>query len=1565
MKTINKYLWLLTALVPHLLLAQPQFWGLTSSGGKYNGGTIYRTDANGNNLEVVHHFQNSVVDREMSELTETPDGRLFGVNKITNGTSGYKNFIFEYLPGSNQFVVRAYFEQTATGISPVGKLLYAGNKLYGLCNLGGYNNLGTLFSYDLSTDTLVKLADFDGLGLGKNPTGSLTKASDGKLYGASAGGTYNKGLIFSYDTTTGDFVNRYTFNSTIKPPVKMVQASNGNFYYPQNTGSSGQFTLSSVVEFNPVNNTLLIKAALPNDAFNMTPLSLTSDGNLYGYIKYFENNAQVSRIYKYNYTNNTISYLYTLTDDMEEGTNLSVGSDNKLYGYSRSKTTSNTEYLFSFNPSNNSYSNIFTFTKTTGRDPKQLFVTSSGIVYGSLIYGGTYDKGIFYSFQINNSEFIKKHEFEKYKKGSKPLGALLRHSDGYLYGMASMGGEYNKGTLFRVHPLNLEVEHLHSFNDTLGRYPESVLFEQDNGKMLGFTPDNKAGKSSLFEFDPVAKTFLVLLEGPEEGIFFRDSSNNVNYMSKSGWVYKYIRNGNNTQQVLAPHSSFITQAYGNPILASNGKYYALSYASNINASNSGQILECDLHNKKEYKSLAVLSDSNLNQPIGSLTEGGDGRLYGVSQQTVFNNTGAIFSYNTNNNQILANYRFSQAELGHPKGALLLSPNDKLYGIASASLFEFDPDSNTVKSKFQFTNLSGGGWNNYTTLTEYCQTDKPAAAKSIVGDTLVCSYSPVITLQTDTIAGATFYRWWLPQGAVVIEGDSTNTITISLESVAQGKHFIRVAGGNICGIGKRSSIKVNNLYASVIHSTGFSHRKFISPHDSTFVWVQGELKGNTHWEWHWDNPTGSFAGIGDTIWVKPSDIDRLIIVKPTGLCIENGVNDTLILPAKDYFFEKIVGYEYFFDTEPGINSGTYKEIVPSNDTLIIPDSISTQGLSEGFHKLYYRFKNNFGEWSFTEGRPFYVTTSADLTENTKISAIEYFIDDEPGTGSGNITNIQNENDTLEHHLTIQINTLSEGFHKLYSRVRDANGLWSTTEGRAFYIIDNSNIYTSASLEQAEYFIDTDPGIGNAGYISLSTTDTVAQTILIQIDSLNTGFHNLYLRVKDTLGNWSIQEKRPFFVVSVNELSSSAPISKIEYFFGKDEASGVLTQIPVNPSEDTLNTLLQIDLTGRELGGDSLYVRVFDESGTPSLHSFAPFNLVSCPDTVYHQEYNICSGESIPFGDTILNSSGTYWFYLTNNIGCDSITELTLNVQEAIFGIDIQTACSSFTWIDGITYTQNNNTATFILTGAAGCDSLVTLNLTVLQPTQNTITETACESFNLNGETYTVSGTYVQHLTNAAGCDSTLTLHLTVTEPTTGTDVQTACGSFTWINGITYTESNNTATFTLTNIAGCDSVVTLNLSITEVAAVVVQEQLVLTAMPPDAVYQWIDCKTNNAIPGATSQSYTPVINGSYAVVVQVNNCTDTSECIEVTVINVDEKSSGTINIFPNPVEDFLYILGFDKPVSIEVYDVRGKKIKQLACPAQEKLVVDMQTLEYGAYFVKIISPTGFKIGTFVKK
>ncbi|MFN5416647.1 MAG: T9SS type A sorting domain-containing protein [Flavobacteriia bacterium] len=191
----------------------------------------------------------------------------------------------------------------------------------------------------------------------------------------------------------------------------------------------------------------------------------------------------------------------------------------------------------------------------------------------------------------------------------------------------------------------------------------------------------------------------------------------------------------------------------------------------------------------------------------------------------------------------------------------------------------------------------------------------------------------------------------------------------------------------------------------------------------------------------------------------------------------------------------------------------------------------------------------------------------------------------------------------------------------------------------------------------------------------------------------------------------------------------------------------------------------------------------------------------------------------FNGNILTSSGTYIETFTTTAGCDSIVTLELTILNPTTSFLSEMACDSYT-LNTQTYTSSG-VYTQILTNNVGCDSTITLNLTINHPASSIVTETACLSYTLNGQTYTASGTFVQNLTTNGGCDSTLTLNLTISNFSTSTLNETACGSYN-LNGETYTTSG-TYTQTLTSVFGCDSIITLNLTVNQATT----SQLSLTA------------------------------------------------------------------------------------------------------------------------------------------
>ena len=121
-----------------------------------------------------------------------------------------------------------------------------------------------------------------------------------------------------------------------------------------------------------------------------------------------------------------------------------------------------------------------------------------------------------------------------------------------------------------------------------------------------------------------------------------------------------------------------------------------------------------------------------------------------------------------------------------------------------------------------------------------------------------------------------------------------------------------------------------------------------------------------------------------------------------------------------------------------------------------------------------------------------------------------------------------------------------------------------------------------------------------------------------------------------------------------------------------------------------------------------------------------------------------------------SAGVYPFFITDANGCEIYDTIQITESAIITSIDTQVACDSYTWIDNVNYTSSNNTATYTLVSSTGCDSIITLNLTINYSTTTNINITNCESYLWYGQLITQSGTYTTTLNTLNGCDSVLFL-----------------------------------------------------------------------------------------------------------------------------------------------------------------------------------------------------------------
>lgn len=259
---------------------------------------------------------------------------------------------------------------------------------------------------------------------------------------------------------------------------------------------------------------------------------------------------------------------------------------------------------------------------------------------------------------------------------------------------------------------------------------------------------------------------------------------------------------------------------------------------------------------------------------------------------------------------------------------------------------------------------------------------------------------------------------------------------------------------------------------------------------------------------------------------------------------------------------------------------------------------------------------------------------------------------------------------------------------------------------------------------------------------------------------------------------------------------------------------------------------------EAGNPSFLLTVIDNFGC-HYDTTVTLSVHETPHVELGEERTICNGESVALspediqnsyvyhwstGDSTsqitVNEPGDYTLtasILSNGIPlCQSSDTVTVTLLESPSSTVTDRVCAGQNYEDNgfsISATtlqgQTTYTADRTLTAANGCDSIVTLNLTVL-PTYHTVFEAdTCNQYVWDGESYTEGGSYTRNYTSADGCDSVVTLQLTIGHPETEEQTLSVCGQYVW-GGETFTESGDYEK-TFSSSHNCDSLVTLHLTV----------------------------------------------------------------------------------------------------------------------------------------------------------
>ncbi|MBS1680875.1 MAG: gliding motility-associated C-terminal domain-containing protein [Bacteroidetes bacterium] len=301
-------------------------------------------------------------------------------------------------------------------------------------------------------------------------------------------------------------------------------------------------------------------------------------------------------------------------------------------------------------------------------------------------------------------------------------------------------------------------------------------------------------------------------------------------------------------------------------------------------------------------------------------------------------------------------------------------------------------------------------------------------------------------------------------------------------------------------------------------------------------------------------------------------------------------------------QTITRAEYFFDTDPGKGNGTSVSVV-AGSSIDQTYNVSISSLTEGYHTFSYRVLDSNGHWSLVATRTFFIVTPVVFATATTIKRAEYFFDTDPGTGAATpltITPAATENNSF----MLNVSSLSAGFHQLMVRYQDDLGRWSLVAQRTFYIVPPVVTTNSIQVRKAEYFFDTDPGMGNGTALTIAAAGTENNLFTIPISSLSPGFHTLSVRYQDDHSKWTLQAARTFYIVPPSGLVSASNITKAEYFFDHDPGTGKGTALVVSAGASQNNTFT-LDVSALTTGFHQLNVRYQDNLGHWSIFNNRTF------------------------------------------------------------------------------------------------------------------------------------------------------------------------------------------------------------------------------------------------------------------------------------------------------------------------------------------------------------------------
>lgn len=340
-----------------------------------------------------------------------------------------------------------------------------------------------------------------------------------------------------------------------------------------------------------------------------------------------------------------------------------------------------------------------------------------------------------------------------------------------------------------------------------------------------------------------------------------------------------------------------------------------------------------------------------------------------------------------------------------------------------------------------------------------------------------------------------------------------------------------------------------------------------------------------------------------------------------------------LSGNPYTAGNINKMEYFYNTDPGFGNGTDIPVTTSANISNMVVNVDVTGLATGVHTLYVRSRDAQGKWSMSSTMQFAKVQSLSGNPYTagNINKMEYFFNTDPGFGNGTDIPVTAANNISGFVVNTNVTALPSGLHTLYIRSRDAQGRWSMTSTLVFTKMNvlSGNPYVISKINKLEYFFDDDPGFGSGTDVPVTSGTDLSNVVFnANVAALSNGMHTLYVRSRDSLGQWSMSNMLQFAKVQplAGNPYSISNITEAEYYFDTDPGFGNGTNIPgISGANNFTNTNFNANVTTLPNGVHTLYVRTKDAQGKWSITNQLVFAKVQPLSPNPHSVSNIVAVE----------------------------------------------------------------------------------------------------------------------------------------------------------------------------------------------------------------------------------------------------------------------------------------------------------------------------------------------------